>query len=169
LVYYLSGVLGVAGEEVPRTAFIVNLIAFGIALPASLAGGWMTDRFGRRGLMMIGSAVMIVLALAVMTVFKTVPALYVSAAIAGVGFGGFFCGHFAVPAALLSGDGEAAREMGIVNIAVTLPSSLVPVYGPALLSVGSGANYPLLFTSGIVACLLAIPVTRRIRGGRPER
>ncbi|MDA3630412.1 MFS transporter [Saccharopolyspora oryzae] len=165
LVYYLSDVLGVASGDVAHTAFVVNLIAFGIALPASMVGGWMTDRLGRRGLMMIGSAIMIALALVVMTVFKTVPALYVSAAIAGVGLGGYFCGHFAVPAAVLSGDGEAAREMGIVNIALTLPSSLVPVYAPALLSFASSTstNYPLLFASGVVACLLAIPVTRRIR------
>ncbi|MGW4400729.1 MFS transporter [Amycolatopsis nivea] len=166
LVYYLSDVLGVGSGEVAHAAFVVNLIAFGIALPASLAGGWITDRFGRRGLMMTSSAVLLALALAVLIVAKSIPMLYVSAAIAGVGLGGYFCGHFAVPAALLSGDGEAAREMGVVNIALTLPSSLVPVYGPALLSFGSSTstNYPLLFGSGVVACLLAIPVLRKIRG-----
>lgn len=165
LVYYLSDVLGVAGGDVAQTAFVVNLIGYGIALPASLVGGWLTDRFGHRRTMMVSSAVLLGLALAIMAVFPTLPALYVSAAIAGIGFGGYFCGHFSVPAAVLSGDGEAAREMGIVNIALTLPSSLVPVYGPTLLSFGSASstNYPLLFASGAVACLIAIPATQRIR------
>ncbi|WP_020494583.1 MFS transporter [Sciscionella marina] len=172
LVYFLSDGLGIAAAEVPHVAFLVNLITYGLAVPTSLLAGWLNDRIGGRKQTMVFAGLLLAIGLFTIVALRSMPGLYLGAAITGLGCGGYYCGHFGLPAELLSADDEAAREMGVVNIALTLPSSLVPLYGPLLLAVASpeGTNYSMLFACGIAPCLLAILAVGRIRRlrDRPE-
>jgi hypothetical protein len=54
----------------------------------------------------------------------------------------------------------SARNLGVVNIALTLPFSVVPFIAPALLAVGGGtANYVALVLFGAALTLLgALPL-----------
>jgi hypothetical protein len=60
---------------------------------------------------------------------------------------------------------NAAKDMGIFQIANTLPQSLAPVVAPAFLAIGAiqGGNYPALFIAASVFALLGAVAIMPIR------
>ncbi len=54
-VYYLLDKLGSAADDVPRQLFLATLAMSGVIVAASLIGGWLSDRTGRRKIF-VGSA-----------------------------------------------------------------------------------------------------------------
>lgn len=85
---------------------------------------------------------------------STLPAFFVAAAVMGVGIGAFFAVDLALVTDVLPDqEHAAAKDLGIFNIANTLPQSVAPAIAPLLLGVGGGGNYTLLF---VAAALLAL-------------
>jgi hypothetical protein len=92
------------------------------------------------------------------------PIFLVGAGITGLGFGMFKGVYLSMSADTLLDTSTAARDLGLVNIAITLPGSLVPLVAPAVLGIGGGGNYVLLFAMGAVAAFVSmVPVLRVAR------
>lgn len=69
--------------------------------------------------------------------------------------------------ATLADTSTVARDLGIVNIAFTLPFSIVPFAAPLVLAIGGGdPNYVLLYLVGGVLSLTSIPLLFTIRATR---
>ncbi|MEV7852496.1 hypothetical protein [Streptomyces sp. NPDC088183] len=99
-----------------------------------------------------------------------------SPSLAAVGLGAFYAVDLALVLRVMPDGGDAARYLGVFNIARALPQALAPVLAPALLALGSdpvGAsadqNYFALFLGGAVAALLATALTPLIRHPRLVR
>jgi hypothetical protein len=64
----------------------------------------------------------------------------------------------ALVADVLPNKDKAAKDLGVLNIAGALPSSIAPGIAPAILAIGSG-NYGLLYVvAGICAVLSAAAI-----------
>jgi len=163
-VYYLSDYLHIGESQLTRLTFYLVLVIYSTSALTAVVSGWLSDRFQRRKFYVNFSAVLVVVGFVVLLASHSLAVLFTGATVLGLGNGFFFSGHYTLPASVLPSEQDAAKDMGVVNIAVTLPSSLVPIYAPTLLSIGGGDNYPALFISGIVLALLSIPAVRRIRG-----
>ncbi|WP_371790234.1 MFS transporter [Streptomyces sp. NBC_01471] len=163
-VYYLSDSLHISESGLPGLTFVLTLVINGTSALTVLVSGWMADRFQRRKFYMAVAGMLAVAGFLVLITTRSMAGMFTGATVLGLG-NGFFCsGHYTLPSSVLPSEQDAAKDMGVVNIAVTLPSSLVPVYAPTLLGTGGGNSYPALFVSGIVLALLGIPAVRRIRG-----
>lgn len=164
-VYYLSDRIGIDAAKVPGVAAQVTALVFGCSIATALLSGWMADRLQRSRFFFVVAGVVMAAGLVIVIFAFSLAGLYVGAAVIGLGTGFYFCGHYALPAATLPSEQDAAKDMGIANIAVTIPSSLVPVYGPFLLGLGGAHNdnYLALFISGAAAALFAVPAIRRVR------
>jgi MFS family permease len=136
---------------------------------ASVAGGWISDRTGRRKIFVLVAAVLTGIGLAVFA-FAPVPELLIlAAALFGAGFGAYLAVDLALVTDVLPNrDTEAAKNMGVFNIANALPPSIVPALAPLLLAIGagSGGNYTALFLVGAVLVVLGAASTMLIRGAR---
>ncbi|MFG3254561.1 MFS transporter [Streptomyces sp. NPDC048172] len=164
-VYYLSDYLHIDEDRLPSLTFVLTLVVNGTSAATAVVSGWLADRFHRRKFYMVCAGLLAVAGFAVLIGTRSLPGMFTGATILGLGMGFFYSGHYTLPASVLPSEQDAAKDMGVVNIAVTLPSSLVPVYAPTLLDLGGdGSNYPAVFVSGIVLALLGIPAVRRIRG-----
>ena len=89
----------------------------------------------------------------------------VGMAVSGLGFGLYMAVDLALVADVLPDDANAAKDLGVLNIAGALPFSLAPATAPLVLAIGGG-SYPALYAVAGVCALIgaaAILPVRRVR------
>ena len=87
--------------------------------------------------------------------------------VSGVAAGVMMGSYVAFGIAAMRDKVAAARNLGVINIAITLPFSLIPFVAPVLLGIGGGtANYVALVLFGGALTLLGIIPLVGIRATR---
>ena len=72
----------------------------------------------------------------------------IAIAITGIGQGIYLAIDVALAASVLpEGGKEAAKDLGVLNIANAVPQSLAPAIAPIFLAIGAGNNYVALFAA----------------------
>lgn len=94
--------------------------------------------------------------------------LHLGASLFGAGLGAYFAVDLALVTDVLpNAETEAAKNMGVFNIANALPQSVAPALAPAFLAIGAGgSNYTALFAISAVVVALGAVATLFIRGAR---
>jgi MFS family permease len=162
-VYYLLKKLGSAAGDVPGQLFLATLAMSSSVVVASLAGGWLSDRTGRRKVFVGSASVVFGLSLFVIALATDVNGFVVGMAIGGLGFGLYTAVDLALVADVLPDPHSAAKDLGVMNIAGALPSSIAPALAPAILALGHGSYGALYAVAGACAVLGAgaiVPVKR---------
>lgn len=107
---------------------------------------------------MAGAAIIYGLALFLIALASDVNGFLVGMAISGLGFGLYMAVDLALVVEVLPATGSSAKDLGVLNIAGALPSSLAPALAPAILAAGGG-SYPVLYAvAGSCAVLAAIAI-----------
>ena len=83
----------------------------------------------------------------------------------GLGFGMYMAVDLALVVDVLPDTDQAAKDLGVLNIAGALPFSLAPAIAPAVLSVGGG-SYGVLFTVAGVCAIAGAAAILPIKGVR---
>jgi MFS family permease len=163
--YFLLSNLGTAEAEVPQQIFLGTLVQSGLVVAASLIGGAWSDRLGRRKIFVLVAAVVYGLAMFVVAVAGDFDAFLVGMAIGGLGFGVYVAVDLALVVDVLPAADDAAKDLGVFNIAGALPYSIAPAIGPAVLALGNGSYSVLYAVAGIcgIAAAAAIVPVKRVR------
>lgn len=132
---------------------IAQIVAVAAILLSSIVGGFLADRYRRRKIFVIVSAVTISLALLVLTLFTSWTAVLVAAAIVGLGFGAYLTVDFALLTEVLPSASDRAKDMGVFNIANALPGAIGP--GLAGVLVPIFGSFQPLFLMAVVLVLVA--------------
>ena len=82
----------------------------------------------------------------------------VGMAIGGLGFGIYMAVDLALVADVLPDTDHAAKDLGVLNIAGALPSSIAPAIAPAILPIGGGSYGVLYAVAGVCALLGAAAI-----------
>src|SRR6476469_6573077 len=85
--YYLLDKIGSAEADVPQQVFLGTLVQSAFIVAASLIGGRLSDRSGRRKIFVVTASVVYGLAMFVIAIASTFNGFLVGMAIAGLGFG----------------------------------------------------------------------------------
>ncbi|MFL6114043.1 MAG: MFS transporter [Catenulispora sp.] len=156
--YYLLDRIGSAEADVPRQVFLGTLVQSAVVVAASLVGGVFSDRTGRRKIFVFAASIVYGVAMFVIALATHFNGFLVGMAIGGLGFGMYMAVDLALVADVLPDRDEAAKDLGVLNIAGALPSSVAPGIAPAILAIGSG-SYGLLYTvAGVCAVLGAVAI-----------
>jgi MFS family permease len=163
--YYLLDHLGSSEDEVPQQIFLGTLTQAAVVLVASVVGGRLSDRTGRRKPFVAGAAVVYGAALFMIAVAVDFDAFLVAMAVAGLGFGMYMAVDLALVADVLPDANNAAKDLGVLNIAGALPFSIGPALAPLVLAIGSGSYQVLYAVAGLCALLgaAAILPVRKVR------
>ncbi|GAB3541695.1 MFS transporter [Arthrobacter tecti] len=162
LPYYFSGHLGVAEADVPNLVFQSTLFATVGTAITSVAGGWISDRIGKRKVLVILSAVVMMAGLIIIATSSTTGQVLLGQTVVGLGMGCFTAVDVALITDLLPRDQtENAKTFGVFNIAQALPQSLIPVVAVPIITLG---GYPALFITGAVIGLIGAALVTRIKG-----
>lgn len=172
LFFYMQDVAH-APDANGATALFITLLTISATL-STLFAGWASDRVGRKRMVYVsGSFMAVVGAVFVLAPYvipgDVLPVALVMAFIFGLGFGAYVSVDWALVADVLPDESTYARDMGVWNIALTLPQVFAVVFGGWLLALGvavgnSGLGYTLLFVWFVIFCLLGTVTVRNIRG-----
>ncbi|MFF5158325.1 MFS transporter [Streptomyces sp. NPDC000348] len=175
--------LGMAGLTTYATYFLTDRVGFGIedaaaqyatatavttpiAMVCFLVAGVVSDRLGRRKPFLLAASLTVAAALALASVTRT-PALFLAVMVLfTIGQSFFFTVDIALAADVIPDRDQAAKGMSVYQVACNAPNSLIGVLGGALLAVGGGGNYPLLFGACVVIVLIGGLLVLRVRSVR---
>ena len=149
--YLLSDHIGLGTSAALGYVPILGLISLAAMLPMILISGPVSDRLGRRKIFVFISSVIVGIGLIVPWVWPTVGGMMVMAAICGLGFGAFQSVDQALMTEVLPSADSYAKDLGVVNIAATLPQTLAPGVGGAIVL---AFGYAGLFPVGIFLSIL---------------
>ena len=159
--FYLQAEIGLAVAEATQVLTLgVLLYTIALVITAKI-GGWLSDRTGRRKPFVIASTAIVGIALAMLAHATTVPAFYAVEIVMGIGYGVYVAVDTALVIDVLPDPDNAAKDLGVLNIANALPQSLAPAIGALLLGIGglAGSNYTALFWgAGITVVLGALTI-----------
>ncbi|MER6527395.1 MFS transporter [Streptomyces sp. NPDC001508] len=150
-------------SPVAATAIVTPVTGVATVVSTLLAG-WLSDRLQRRRVFVCASAVVSAAGLIVPLLVPTWPGMIVFGVLVGVGFGAFMAVDTAIATLVLPSEENAARDMGVLNIASAAPQALAPFVASLLIGVFGG--YPALFVAGAAFAVLgalAILKVRKVR------
>jgi len=163
--YYLLDRIGSAEADVPQQIFLGTLTQAIVLVAASLIGGRLTDRTGRRKVFVFSASIVYGLALFVIAMASNFNGFLVGMAISGLGFGMYFAVDLALVLDVLPSKENAAKDLGVFNMASAVPFSMAPAIAPAILAIGSGSYGVLYAVAGFCAIIgaFAILPVKRVR------
>lgn len=148
------------GVEQPETIIpLLSLLSLVGVLISTVAAGPLSDRIGRRKPFVFASAAVVSLAFLLPWVWQDVTAWIIMTFIAGFGFGMFQAVDTALISQVLPSAKSFGKDLGVVNIAATLPQTLAPgVAGAIVLAFGYAALFPIAIVLGILGALAVWPI-----------
>ena len=156
--YYLLDKIGSAEADVPRQIFLGTLVQSVVVVAASLIGGKLSDRTGRRKVFVLTAATVYGLAMFALAIASDFNGFLVGMAIGGLGFGVYVAVDLALVVDVLPDSDNAAKDLGVFNIAGALPFSVAPGIAPAILALGSGSYGVLYAVAGVWAIIGALAI-----------
>jgi MFS family permease len=162
--YYLLDKIGSAESDVPQQIFFGTLTQSAFIVAASLIGGRLSDRTGRRKIFVLSAAIVYGLAMFLIAVASDFNGFLVGMAIGGLGFGMYLAVDLALVADILP-EKDKAKDLGVMNIAGALPYSVAPAIAPVILTIGDGSYSVLYAVAGVSAIIGAVAIlpVKRVR------
>ncbi|WP_405784698.1 MFS transporter [Streptomyces sp. NBC_01378] len=161
--YILQDYIGLHDEAIDRVP-VLALTAVAGLLPAAVITGPLSDRLGRRKVFVVASASLIGCAMLIPFAAPTMTGMTAMAFLVGIGFGCFQGVDTALISQVLPSERSFARDLGVVNVAATLPQVLAPaVAGAVVLWLG---GYRTLFPLALAFALLGAVAVLRVKGVR---
>ena len=160
-VFFLIDHLGVAPADIPAKMLSATLIFTVATVVGSLGGGWLSDRLsGRRKLFVLLAAVIYAIGLILVAISTSFNGFLLGLTVCGLGQGIYFAVDLALVTQVLPNKEDAAKDLGIFNIASAMPQSIAPAIAPLFLAIGAaGNNYVALYTAaGIFAACGAVAI-----------
>jgi MFS family permease len=161
--YYLEDVVKYPAPLQGASTF--SIVAAIVSLLSTLLGGFLSDRLKRRKLFVIIGMCIMAVAMLLLAFFHVWIAVVVAAAVLGFGLGAYLAVDVAIVTLVLPSAENRAKDMGIVNIANTLPHSVAPVFAGFILGLTNG-NYTFLYIAATVFVLLGIFTVMPIKAVR---
>lgn len=161
LLYYLMDAVGMEADKAATGVFILTGIYALTVFGSTVIGGVWSDKVGRRKPFVIAASIVTGLASLDLALTQNWVGAVVGAVILGIGFGAFTSVDFALVTQVLPSSGDAARDLGIINIASAGAQVLAPVLAaPVVTHLG---GYTTLYVMAAVVCLLGAACVLRIR------
>ncbi|MEU4996264.1 MFS transporter [Streptomyces sp. NPDC021622] len=147
----------------PESGVLILTAVNGVTMLATVVvGGAWSDRVGRRKPFVIWSGCLMAVATSLLAVWQTWPGAIVAAAVLGIGFGVFTSVDFALMTDVLPKALDRGKDLGIINIANSLPQVAAPaIAAPIVTHLG---GYRVLYLVAAAVGLTGAALVTRIRG-----
>ncbi|NUP73690.1 MAG: MFS transporter [Sinomonas sp.] len=146
----------------PATGFLILTGLYAVfTIITSVIGGKVSDRMGKRKPLVIASSVVIAVASLTIGFFPVWPGAIAGACILGAGYGTYLAVDLALNTQVLPQAVDRGKDLGVINIANSLPQVLAP--GIAYPFVVFWGGYVALYIAAAVIGLLGAVFVTRIR------
>lgn len=164
--YYLIDKLGYSVDAVPGLIFKATLVQASMIVISSFVSGKLSDATGRRKSFVMVAAAVYGAGLWVIAGADAYSTILVGMAMTGIGQGVYFAVELALVTQILPDrELDAAKDLGMFNIANTLPQSVAPAIAPLILVLSRG-DYTWVFIAAGAIALLGSFAIMPLRGVR---
>jgi MFS family permease len=148
------------GQSATDGLLILILIYTVCVVITAILGGMVSDRIGKRKMIVTVSGAFMALAALLLTFVETWSAAEIAAVLFGIGFGAYLAVDQALITQVLPAAADRAKDLGIINIAIVGPAAIGAAIAGPLVSLG---GYPTLFAGTTVVAVLASVFVWRIK------
>ena len=160
LLYYLQDAVHYPGRA-EDGVFVLTAVYAVTLLPTVVAGGIWSDRLGRRRAFVTGAGLVMAAAAALLAFWQTWTGAVLAAVVLGAAFGVYTSVDFALITQVLPAAADRGKDLGVINIANTLPQVLAPAIAAPVVTYLGG--YRVLYLTAAALGLLGAGLVRRIR------
>jgi MFS family permease len=156
--YILQDYIGLGDDAITFVPVLGIISLVGILVSTAITGP-LSDRLRRRKVFVIIASVVMGAAMIVPLLLPTAIGMIAFTALCGLGFGAYMAVDAALMSEVLPTEGTYAKDLGVLNIAATLPQTIGPFLSGAIVVF---AGYQALFPVGLVlaglGALAIIPI-----------
>lgn len=135
---------------------VLSLAAMGVS---SILGGVLSDKLRRQKPFIVCSVIVMVIGLLIVALVNDMTVVTVGCVIINFGYGIYTAVDTALIARILPNQQDAAKDYGLMNVADTLPQSIVPAMAAPLIAIGSWPLfYGVLSACGIISAIVVHPI-----------
>ncbi len=158
--YIAQDYLGLDAEEAARLTPLLGLAGVPGFLVAIAVSGPLSDRMGRRKPLTLTGGLVISLSALVPLLMPTAAGMFLSAIVATIGFGVFISVDQALVSEVLPSRDDFAKDLGVLNLAATLPNTVAPAAAGAVVSAfgGYGPLYGAVAIITVLGALAVLPI-----------
>ncbi|HEY9498093.1 MAG TPA: MFS transporter [Terrimesophilobacter sp.] len=158
LLYFLQDGLHVDNAE--DSLLLLTLIYMVFVIAASLGLGKLSDRLGRRKIFVFTASALQAIAALLLAFAPTFDVAMVAAGFLGLGYGCFLSVDQALATQVLPYAAARGKDLGIMNIATTVPQAIAPLLGAFIVAalVGFQGLFLLAAVAALVGGLAVIPI-----------
>lgn len=164
LLFFLSDAVRLKETEGIDASFGV-LILTGLyavtVIITSVLGGRLSDKMGKRKPLVIASSVIIAVASLILAFAPTWIGALAGALVLGIGFGSYLAVDFALITQVLPSGLDRGRDLGVINIANSLPQVIAPLIAAPFVTMWGG--YVSLYVAAAVIGLLGAVFVVKIK------
>jgi MFS family permease len=162
LLFYLKEEVGLSDPD-GGVLILTAINAVTLLITVMVAGAW-SDRLGNRRAFVTGSGIIMALAGFLLAGWPSWIGVIIAALILGVGFGAFTSVDFALMTQVLPSDLDRGKDLGVINIANSMPQVLAPAIAAPIVAHAGG--YPTLYVASSVLSLAGAALVYRIKSVR---
>jgi MFS family permease len=162
--FFLMQRIGLSEARIGSVLLVATVITVACMAVASSIAGYFSDAIKRQRPFVIISGVVTGLGLVLTSGAHSITTVFISTALSGLGIGTFLAVDLALCVRVLPNAEDAGKDLAIINIANSLPQSLVPFAAPMLLAIGGFSA--LFLTLAVLALLGAVAILRVPEVGR---
>lgn len=159
LLYYIKDYLGVGNieEANQKISFLMFIISI-VAVPAAIYSGYLSDKLGKRKILIYISTFIMIASSVLFIIIKTFNMALLIGMVFGFSFGAYDTLSWALGFDLLPKD-SYAKNVGIFNIANILPQVIAPAIGGILLDkfnlIRHNLGYQAIFITVIIYLIIS--------------
>jgi len=161
LLFYLKDEVGLADPD-GGVLILTGINAITLLTTVVVAGAW-SDRAGRRRAFVAWSGAIMSAAALLLAWWPTWTGAVLAALVLGVGFGAFTSVDFALITEVLPADLDRGKDLGVINVANSLPQVLAPAVAAPIVA---HAGYPSLYIASALVGIAGSVLVHRIRAVR---
>lgn len=154
------------GHLVKEGMALVQILAIAFGVPLMMISGVLSDRSGRRKIFVLAGAALIAAGLVLLIFFSGWTMVLAASVMIGAGFQIYYSLGLAMITQMLPSASDRGKDLGVINIAATLPQILMPPVG-ALIINGLGTTnpvgYQVFFGIGLFTVISGIFLLRSMR------
>ncbi|WP_458106604.1 MFS transporter [Arthrobacter sp. R3-55] len=150
--YILLSYVGMPPAEAGAFMGVQSIVGAAASIGATFAAGWLSDRYKRRKIFVFAASILVAVGVAIPLAMPTATGILLYSIVAGIGFGSYLAADVALVVDVLPNPEDAAKDLGVINIANNLPQMLAPVINAALITM---FGYASIFVWSIALVLLS--------------
>jgi MFS family permease len=164
--FFMQDRIGLSVEDAVGAVTIGVLIYTVVLVVVSPIAGWISDRTGRRKMLVAASTLIFAIGILMLIWANDVSHFYAVEAVLGLAYGIYVGVDLALVIDVLPNPDDSGKDLGVFNMANALPQTLAPAIGGVLLAVGSvnNQNYDLLLwvpgIASVIGAVVVLPIKK---------